>query len=150
MNVYSVIDEGKEIFQGTMREVMGKFDIKKDDIYRVMHAKKEGKNKLLLHRYEVQIVGKVYEPRKKPRVKVVEYEPKTPYEIAVWALRTFRNTSVNFDPYPKLLPDMLEYYGLDCRAKEVMDYPGGVKKRKKPGVHWYVEVAHVFEPTKSV
>lgn len=149
MNVYSIFDNGKEIFRGTMPEAIKEFEIHKDDIYRTMLAKRRGNRKLLLNKYDVEVVGKWYEPKKE---KKVEEEPKTPFEIAVWALRTFRNTSVDFDPYPKLLPDMLEYYGLDCRAKEVVDYPCGVKKRgrKKPGHHWYVEVAHVFEPSKSI
>lgn len=135
-----------------MPEAIKVFEIHKDDIYRTMLAKRRGKTKLLLNKYDVEVVGKHYEPRKRERKKVVEQEPKTPFEIAVWALKTFGNTSVNFDPYPKLLPDMLEYYGLDCRVKEMADYPCGVKKRgrKKPGVHWYVEVAHVFEPIKGV
>jgi hypothetical protein len=152
MRVYEIYDGDKLIFTGTSPEVVRRFGIFKDDIYRVVYAQKKGKEKLLLHKYKLKIVGVKYKEKPIKKEKPIE-EPKTPFQIAVWALKTYGNTSVNFDPFPKLLPDMLELHGLDCRAKTVQDYPDGrVSKRgrKKPGVHWYVEVAHAGREYRSV
>jgi len=150
MNVYLISENGKEIFRGTLPEVVARFEINNNDIYRSTVAKKRGRTKLLLNKYDVQIVGKWYEPKKEK--KKVEEEPKTPFEIAVWALKTFGNTSVDFDPYPKLLPDMLEFYGLDCRVKTVPNFESIKRRGRKPkqNVHWYVEVAHAINPSQSV
>lgn len=143
MRVYAVYNEGEEIYRGVLREVINKFCLNKDDIHRAMYAKRQGKRGMILHKYDIEIVGEKFKEKPKPKI---DDEPKTPYEIAVWALKRYGNTSVDFDPYPKLLPDMLELYGLDCRVKEVPSFVVTKTRgrRVKKGVHWVVEVAHTF------
>lgn len=143
MRVYAVYNEGEEIYRGVLKEVINRFGLNKDDIHRAMYAKRQGKRAMILHKYDIDIVG---EWHKEIKIKEKEHEPQTPYEIAVWALNRYGNTSVDFDPYPKLLPDMLELYGLDCRVKEVPSFVVAKTRgrRVKKGVHWVVEVAHTF------
>ena len=142
MRIYAVYNEGKEIYRGVLREVINRFGLNKDDIHRAMYAKRNGKRAMILHKYDIDIVG---EWHKEIKPKEKEYEPQTPYEIAVWALKRYGNTSVDFDPYPKLLPDMLELYGLDCLADEKKDVPSRKVTRRKPKIHWYVEVKRAVE-----
>ena len=145
MRVYEIYDGDKLIFTGTSPEVVRRFGM----FFGVAFF---AANSNMPH-IKLKIVGVKYKEKPIKKEKPIE-EPKTPFQIAVWALKTYGNTSVNFDPFPKLLPDMLELHGLDCRAKTVQDYPDGrVSKRgrrKKPGVHWYVEVAHAGREYRSV
>jgi len=148
MRVYAVYNEGKEIYRGVLREVINRFGLNKDDIHRAMYAKRNGKRAMILHKYDIDIVGEWH--KEKP-IKEKEYEPQTPYEIAVWALKRYGNTSVDFDPYPKLLPELLLNDGLDCSAVEKKEYPSRkVTRRVKPKVHWYVEVVRAIKGSESI
>lgn len=151
MNIYCVYEEGHEIFSGAMPDIVKKFEVSKGEVYRALRARKIGKEKVFKRKYDVQIVGQCYVQREKPKSNSAD-EPETPFDIAVWALKRYGNTSVDFDPLPKLLPDMLEIHGLDCRVKEVPNWESVKKRGRRPkhNVHWYVEVARAIQTSQSV
>ena len=71
MRIYAVYNEGKEIYRGVLREVINRFGLNKDDIHRAMYAKRNGKRAMILHKYDIDIVGEWH--KEKP-IKEKEYE----------------------------------------------------------------------------
>jgi len=149
VSIYSVVEDGEEVFKGTAEEVADKLNIERKRVYSVAWSNRHGIEKKVDGIYAIFDAGQtmVKEINFRP---VVKTEVKNDhFDIAVWALKTFGNTSVDFDPYPKLLPDMLELYGLDCSAEQKIEYPEKKRvsqrgRKKQPKVHWYVEVKYAI------
>ena len=149
--IYEVINNDNEVvFTGTSQEVADKYNLTIKQVFQNAYTTKIGRKVKILGNLQIRNIGApacpppVHRARTKVK-KEVEKPLKSPFDIAVWALRTFGNTSVDFDPYPKLLPDMLELYGLDCFADEKIVYPEKKKvsqrgRKKSPKVLWYVGV----------
>ena len=148
MKQYEVRDKkGEIIFTGSADEIGNEFGTTGSAIRTNAHYTAMGIDTWYKGKYKIYHIGK----KTKSGIQKPKKEEETPFSIAVWALKRYGNTSVDFDPYPKLLPDMLEIHGLDCKASERKEYPSRkITRRGKPKIHWYVEVARAIETSKSI
>lgn len=153
--IYEVINNDSEVvFTGTSQEVADKYNLTIKQVFQNAYTTKIGRKVKIAGEYQIRNIGAPACPPPVPRARIkvkkeVEKPLKSPFDIAVWALKTFGNTSVDFDPYPKLLPDMMEIYGLDCSVQQKIEYPEKKRvsqrgRKKQPKVHWYVEVKYAI------
>lgn len=148
IKVYTIKQNGELIGEGTARELELWFGV---DLKTIRKVAKEGTD---LDGYQIEFL----EERKKSTLeanttpkKVERIIPKEEDDLLkdklkylVWHLKTYGNTSVSFDPVP-YFPKLYDL-GFDCRCREVTDATFKKEvtsnhRRKKPAVHYYVEVA---------
>lgn len=149
IRIYSISENGEYLGEGTIGELEVWLNTSKKDIRKAVRERQ------LIGKYSVAFVredkknetekGKVHLPEKKVK-KVKEKEVdllKDHLAYLAYHLRVYGNTSSEFDPrsYLSDLRDM----GMNCRVSEVAE-PQYIKRitkgRKKPNVHWYVEVVN--------
>ena len=156
INLYGVYKDGKEVFRGTIYptcKFLGRCD---NTVYRYV---KSGE---LIDGYRIKMIGKTDKTYTGMGKKTVE-RPKPPkpidmskdhYEYLRWHLTVYGSTSCyQFDPVP-YLPQLYEA-GIDCRVKEIVEYPENSRvtkrgRRKKPKVHYFVEAVNANRGSQSV
>lgn len=158
VKVYSVCKDGKEVFQGTIREVEEKTGVKENYIYYGIKNSKPVKGYVIKHiGYADRVYGGWHVDRVKKRVRTDPEEvdmSKDHFEYLRYHLKTYGSTACyQFDPVP-YLPQLYDI-GLDCRVKEVEEKPVNSLvtkrgRRKKPKIHWFVEVAHAERGSQGI
>ena len=147
ISIFTVYENGEEVFIGNREEVAEKFQISKRSVYSYAYNDRK-----LYGKYRIKTTGKQeaivkrkehYRPRnQKPPEPEKDYS-NDKFNTLVWHLKTFGNTSVSFDPV-RYLPDLYDL-GLDCRVKEIPSYVEEkrvTKRGRKPKVkyNYLVEV----------
>lgn len=146
VNHYTVYENGKEVYDGSLRQVAEKYNRSTTYILDACHY-----DTYMNSKYKVKQTGtfvteiKYDAPIKRKKPEVYSDLEKDPFEFLLWHLKYKGNTSVVFDPEPYL--PRLKEMGFTCKVEKTLDVidKKRVTKRgrpKKKKYNYLVEVVN--------